>query len=286
MKAKVSIIIPMYNSSNTIRKCLNSILKSYSTQIEIVVIDDCSSDNSLDIVKNEYKNIILVKNNQNMGPSFSRNKGISIANGDYVAFVDSDDIVSDCYCSKLLEFTRCNSDVCVFNFTNTEKIKEKFCGSKENKILFLIKYNLFGYSCNKLLRKQIIVENKVSFPISQNLCEDQMFYYDIFKCTDNIIFFDEKIYNYNRLDGSLSKTKRSVEEYDLIYKQKKDFFVETNILFTKEGFSHLSNYCISFLFLTNFDKNTMIYHDATFFKKYISPKRKIKCFLKEHNLIK
>lgn len=91
----ISIIIPMYNSENTIVRCLNSTINQEYLSFEIILIDDCSSDNTINIATNflTENNIhyTLIRNTENMGAGASRNLGVSMARGRYIAFLDSDD---------------------------------------------------------------------------------------------------------------------------------------------------------------------------------------------------
>ena len=94
---KVSIIVPVYNTSKYLKNCLDSLVNQTLKDIEIITIDDCSTDNSLDIL-NEYKdkyNIKVIHNNKNKGPGICRNIGLDIATGEYIGFVDSDDYVKN-----------------------------------------------------------------------------------------------------------------------------------------------------------------------------------------------
>ena len=277
----------MFNSEKTIRKCLDSILKSYNKQVEIIVIDDCSNDKSVDIVSKEYNNILLVKNNYNMGPAYSRNIGISKAQGEYISFVDSDDNVSFDYCEKLLKYAEFDKDIIVFNFINNrKKIKNAFPKEKEKQILFLIENDLFGFTWNKLIKKEFIIKNRIEFPVSQNLCEDQKFCFDAFQATNSINYINYGLYNYIINTNSLCHRKRNIIDFEIVYKQKKDFFYDTNLIFTPKGFRILAEYCIELLYLIDFRTNNIIYKDAMFLKKYISLKKKIKYLLKKYLLKK
>ena len=89
-KIKVSIIIPVYNNSKYLRDCLNSVLKQTLDNIEIITIDDCSTDDSFDILK-EYQSkyqekLKIIRNNKNMGVGYTRNLGISLSSGKYIGF--------------------------------------------------------------------------------------------------------------------------------------------------------------------------------------------------------
>ena len=95
MNPKVSIIVPIYNSEKYMNKCIESILNQTLTEIEIILVNDGSTDNSGKIIDNYAKkdNRIKVIHQQNSGPSVARNKGISTAKGKYIGFVDSDDYI-------------------------------------------------------------------------------------------------------------------------------------------------------------------------------------------------
>ena len=91
----VSILLPMYNAEKTINVCIESLLRQSYKNIEIIIIDDCSTDSSYQICSDyatKYKNIILLKNSSNVGPFVSKNNAYKISNGDYICFQDSDDI--------------------------------------------------------------------------------------------------------------------------------------------------------------------------------------------------
>ena len=94
--ARISIIIPVYNSAKYLRKCLDSVFSQTYNDYEVIAINDGSADNSLGIL-NEYakqhKNLKIIDNVINLGAGISRNRGIELATGDYVMFVDSDDYI-------------------------------------------------------------------------------------------------------------------------------------------------------------------------------------------------
>ena len=105
-KPKLSVIIAVYNTEKYIVKCLDSLLNQTYKNIELVVINDCSTDNSLKILKKyfkKYSNIILIDNKQNKGLSYSRNVGLKNASGEYIGYIDSDDYVDSDYYEKLMK---------------------------------------------------------------------------------------------------------------------------------------------------------------------------------------
>lgn len=94
---KVSVIVPVYNSGQELRDCLDSLVEQTEKDIEIIVIDDGSTDKSPEIeaeYQEKYPNIKVYRNERNLGQSKTRNRGIEIAEGDYIAFLDSDDYVN------------------------------------------------------------------------------------------------------------------------------------------------------------------------------------------------
>ena len=93
MKPVVSVIVPMYNAEHTIEKCLDSIINQTYDELEIILVDNGSDDNTIDLAKNycEKDNRIILISENKKGVSNARNKGIDISKGDYLSFVDADD---------------------------------------------------------------------------------------------------------------------------------------------------------------------------------------------------
>ena len=108
---KVSVIVPAYNTERYLSSCLNSLVNQSLEDLEIIAVDDNSSDNSFEILK-EYESRYLDKikvlhNEKNCGQSFSRNLGISVAKGEYIGFLDSDDYVNfEMYKSMYFDFRK------------------------------------------------------------------------------------------------------------------------------------------------------------------------------------
>ena len=93
---KISVIIPCYNVEKCLEECLDSVLKQTFNDFEVICVEDCSTDNTLDILQ-KYKNklsIHVVHNDANKGQAESRNIGLKLAKGDYIYFLDSDDIIT------------------------------------------------------------------------------------------------------------------------------------------------------------------------------------------------
>ena len=104
-KMDLSIIIPIYNASLLINRCLDSIFNQTTQYIyEVILVDDGSTDNSVEIIKARDEENIILYQQQNSGPSVARNKGVELAHGKYVTFIDADDYWEDGYISSLVKF--------------------------------------------------------------------------------------------------------------------------------------------------------------------------------------
>ena len=115
----VSVIMPVYNSCDYLQKSISSVLMQTYKNLELIIIDDCSTDNSMDLINNiNDKRIKIIKNKSNMGAAFSRNIGIENAKGKYIAFLDSDDYWNLTKIEKQVTFMQENNYH--FSYTNYE----------------------------------------------------------------------------------------------------------------------------------------------------------------------
>ena len=120
----VSIIIPLYNKEKYIDETINNIKKQTYKNWELIIIDDCSEDNSYDIAKkHQCENIYILKNQYNEGPAISRNKGLEKAVGRYICYQDADDLWDEYKLEKQLKFMKENN--CAFSYTGFRYINKK-----------------------------------------------------------------------------------------------------------------------------------------------------------------
>ena len=134
---KVSIIIPVYNVEKYLKKCLDSVINQTLKDIEIICIDDGSTDSSYTIL-NEYAqkdNRFVILKQKNNGAGAARNKGIEIAKGEYLYFLDSDDFVDITLLEKAHTKIKENDcDICIFkNYFYNDNTKEKYINNLKNK---------------------------------------------------------------------------------------------------------------------------------------------------------
>ena len=171
----VSVIVPAYNASKTIRKCLDSLINQTLKDIEIIVINDCSQDDTANIIKNEYPQVVFVDNEVNCGPSISRNKGLEIAKGKYIGFVDSDDYVNLQMYEKMVEQMSDTVDLVACSRINLVGGKEKTI-INENKETDAKKFTATSnYNCDKLMKKSIIDQYHLRLPKQYSYAEDFWF---------------------------------------------------------------------------------------------------------------
>lgn len=142
----VSFIIPSYNSASTVARCLDSIyaLSLKPQEFEVIFIDDCSTDNTCEIVaeyQSRHSNITLLKQQKNNRQGAARNRGVSVAKGDYICFVDSDDTVANGIVSAIRTAKGLQTDMTAFHYGNANE-QGKITGEKE--ILSFAKGQLFS----------------------------------------------------------------------------------------------------------------------------------------------
>ena len=183
----VSIIVPIFNVEKYLEKCLTSLANQTLEDIEIIAIDDGSTDTSgkiLDLFQKKYPNKIRAYHQENLGISATRNRGIDLAEGKYVAFIDSDDSVDLEFCQRMygeMEKRELDVVVCDFFETDGENKKEMKIPYWEDCTVFEKPNLLFDINTspwNKLYRKDFLLEQDIKFPINLKY-EDAVFFQKI-----------------------------------------------------------------------------------------------------------
>lgn len=224
---KISIIVPIFNAEHTLKRCVDSILNQSYENIECILINDGSTDNSL-VLCNEYmKNDsrVVVLNQSNLGVSEARNNGLRIATGEWIGFVDSDDQIDSNMYSLLINNAISYSvliSVCGFmviskeiaisliDSVQTSKVKAK-------KAIKLIKRKRYieGGPWNKLFHKSVV--NDLNFLKDIHFGEDTLFLVDAFSKVKDIVISTAPCYMYYNNSSSLSKNiNRSIVDYAYI----------------------------------------------------------------------
>jgi len=204
----VSIIVPIYNSEEYLSRCVESIINQSYRNIEIVLVNDGSSDNSKAIC-NKYAladDRVIAISQKNNGPSSARNNGIESSNGEFIFFLDSDDSIKNNAISLLIKsYNQTKADIIIGDF---EKINDIDSNSGNNRVFsnsklltkqdiidyarwYLKKPNkfpLFAYSWGRLFKSSIIKINNICFNTDLWTFEDMAFNFDYLNYTDKVFF--------------------------------------------------------------------------------------------------
>jgi glycosyltransferase involved in cell wall biosynthesis len=193
-----SIIIPIYNSEETILNSFNSIKdQKIFKKTEIILIDDASTDTSKKICKNlekENNNIRTIFNKTNLGVSRSRNKGIKIAKGDYLIFLDSDDSL----CPKILDKIKVKIKVKKYDvlYLNKNLKKNYYLNNSDLASQNINKLDYFTCHCwNFIIKREFLIKNNIYFK-NIKIFEDQVFVTELMMLGKNFYFFKKKILNH------------------------------------------------------------------------------------------
>lgn len=223
---KVSIVIPVYNAEKYIEKCIVSLMEQTLDFVEYIIIDDGSNDNSLTIINdiiNTYPTKKLhtkIISRGNKGVAFTRNEGLGIATGEYLIFLDSDDYAS----SQFLELmynkaVQENSDVVICDYfldykNKLVEIHHGSIGTPEQLIIDMLNSEVNGFSWNKLIKRDIYVNDKVNFEPNINYLEDMIYLVKILFHAKNVSTVSECLVYYNQCNNdSLTKniTRDSIQ---------------------------------------------------------------------------
>lgn len=221
----VSVIVPVYNVESFISKTVNSLLEQTYKTIEIILIDDGSTDNSGQLCDDyaRYDKRIQVIHKKNEGPSIARNIGKSICKGDYIAFVDGDDYVHPKYIEVLVHnIIAVQADISACNYrvvspSKPEKKNNSLTHKKENAfvqsrnqaiedLLYQRHYNTAAWA--KLMSRKIALS--YDFPENE-LFEDYFTVYKYFDAANSIVYCPTELYFYTKREGSITKKKYTPE---------------------------------------------------------------------------
>ncbi|MBP5615546.1 MAG: glycosyltransferase family 2 protein [Alphaproteobacteria bacterium] len=224
MAPKVSVIVPVYNTEKYLTKCLESLTRQTLSDIEIICINDASTDGSLQILQ-EYAlrddRIKVIDLKENGGVSHARNVGIDKTQGEYLGFVDSDDFIDLDFYEKLYhKAVETEADVVKGNvydydiasqaskLTDFYDINDKI---RENEAYFL-----YGFT-SAVYKTDLIKNNKICFPTDISYFEDPYFSISVTLLKPKIGFVDDAKYFYIRHDGSAATNYRNIEQVDAFY---------------------------------------------------------------------
>ena len=247
----VSVIVPVYNVEKYIEKCVDSIVSQTYRNIEVVLVDDGSFDNS-PILCDEWArkdSRIKVIHKHNEGPSIARNMGLKVAQGDYIVYMDSDDFWADEYClGNLLEEVNLTPECdfigfnCLYYYTSSKK-KVKWVEysseiqnpiNSEDCIEKLVASGTFPMSqCLKIIKRDVAL--KLEFK-SGIYAEDILWFIDLLKCSQKCRFVNHYIYMYRKSDDYSRSSTFSLKQYIDIFN-----IIRSNVNTTNSKWSDNTN---------------------------------------------
>lgn len=228
-KPKFSIIVPVYNVRNYLGLCIQSLINQTLKDIEIICVNDGSTDDSLNILQEYAKKDYRIKicDKLNGGSSSARNLGLDVAEGEFILFVDSDDILEKEACDRLyMEILQTGADIVVFG----AKVFPQYVANKHAWLWTNLYVNLKHYkgNCvdalfnekpskpfiwNKCYRRSVIEENHIRFDEELSLGEDNLFLFEIFPNVEQIVYIPDQLYNYRceRTGSLMDKSTKDLE---------------------------------------------------------------------------
>lgn len=254
---KVSVVIPVFNSERYLAKCLGSILAQTLDRIEVVVVDDGSTDGSPDLLAGyqaEHPQIKVYRQ-PNAGLAAARNRGIKEARGEFVSFLDSDDYIHPSMLEKMyLRVQQESSDICICQFQQVDELGETIETSAfpasvtaDDCFRLILSSRESSMACNKLVRADLFQHNGISFPVGL-LHEDVPTIYKLFHFADSVSVLDEPLYYWVRREGTLSKSISLKHAIDLMwgFALARDFLRDHDLLpyYRRELFRRVAHFSV------------------------------------------
>lgn len=220
MSVLVSIIVPVYNGEKQIERCLRSLIGQTYQNCEIIVLNDGSTDHTMQIL-DKYSKLdsrLVVVDKPNSGVSDTRNLGLKIANGDFVQFVDADDWLPNDATEQLVAgmLSDCEMVICDYNRVVDNNIVVKGhipeAGpiSRTEFALYMMKAPAnyyYGVLWNKMFRMDIIKAHELDFPVEIDWCEDLRFNLEYLQYVKHVYVLQKPLYYYVRTKGSLAQSR-------------------------------------------------------------------------------
>lgn len=283
----ISIIIPVYNVEKYLKQCLTSIIQQDYSKLEIILVDDGSTDDSL-VICNEFRGKdkrIKVYHKENGGISSARNLGINKACGDYYSFVDSDDCVAKNYISYLLEKIKTtNSDIAICNYKvveenwclydvdildQAEEEEEIYTGQQIISRRFSNKAGYYTISCNKLYRAELF--RKLRF-VEGRCHEDEFMVRPLFEQCKKVVCCNKQLYFYRKRKGSVMDNAlcdKCINDFLTCYENEIEYCRRNNN-FSRSNM-YKKEFCFSYVMDYQYlSKETKKYRDGQYRKYAIS----------------
>ena len=272
---KISIIVPCYNAEKYLPKCLDSLINQTLKDIEIICVNDGSTDGSLSVLKDYAKkdSRIVIIDKENSGPSSCRNIGIEKATGEFIQFVDSDDWIEPetcevCY-QKAIEH---NVDMVSFNATTVNAKKTTplcYYNTKEEKLvhwqdMVSLVFKSPFHSWHFLFKKDFLIKHQIKYPEHIVLCEDVIFISTCWLKVKKALLLPNLFYNYVQLNSSITHSTKHVFDIFNVIKELKKIISPIKKTYPQME-DELSNWTVKHF--TGFERCLTTYEEKKKFKK-------------------
>ena len=226
-KILVSVIVPVYNSSKYLANCIKNLINQSYDNIEMIFVNDGSTDNSLEILnKYKYDKRVKIINQENKGANLARVNGLKHCHGNYVMFVDSDDYILPNTIEDLVNIIIDNEvDIVKFRFINYDVCNVPINGKINKNMLleYLLTSNELNNITNEIISRKIINLNDEVFKIKSSTAEDLMINLSFFDRAKNILLINNQYYYYTSNSDSTTKTVdtnkilSSIKDADIVF---------------------------------------------------------------------
>lgn len=269
MNKKISIIVAVYNTEKYLERCIESLLKQTYKNIEIIIVEDCSTDSSKKILKKykNQKNIKTFYNKENRGLSYSRNYGLKKATGDFIGYIDSDDYVEPDYYEKLMSSIKDNkSDIAICDIKlvdeQTNKIQRCKCYANDFDVYSVVNNGFAASACNKLFKRKIVEK----YPFAEGKVNEDIAVVIPTVIQAKKISYADTCYFYVQRGGSIQNSKFSDKRFDIF----------DGVKTTLERIKNEQDY--------EFYKNAIVYNQLILLLMFAIPKERN--FIKRYKFLK
>ena len=247
----VSIIVPVYNTEKYLQRCIDSLLAQSYHNIEIILVNDGSTDNSMKVIHDaaDSDGRIKVISQAKKGPSAARNNGMALASGEYLMFCDSDDTVDSQWVEKMLDAAKKHPDslvVCGYNkvFCSSDKEliteKEVVQGGvyPKEEYFSLIAPGVTGSACTKIYKQSLVLGRHMVFDEGISHAEDAVFNINYLEMVSSFFVIDEPLYNifyFNRETRATLSSEVTYTQMQSIYLMRLPYICEKYLLSRVEG---------------------------------------------------
>ena len=269
MNKKISVIVAVYNTEEYLDRCLESLLNQTYKNMELVIVEDCSTDSSRKLLKKykENENIKIFYNKENRGLSYSRNYGLKKSTGDFIGYIDSDDYVEPDYYEKLMRSIKDNkSDIAICDIKlvdeQTNKIQRCKCYANDFDVYSVVNNGFAASACNKLFKRK----NIEKYPFAEGKVNEDIAVVIPTVIQAKKISYADTCYFYVQRGGSIQNSKFSDKRFDIF----------DGVKTTLERIKNEQDY--------EFYKNAIVYNQLILLLMFAIPKERN--FIKRYKFLK